>query len=274
MGDSIGKFTEPIHKYTANVLELLVADLKVIPIQRKASKPHIARLVRSIKTVGFVVPVIVVKRAEQYYIIDGQHRFLAAVEAGAMKIPAIEVPEKFAHNLMELNVEKTMNLRDKCYVALNVYRMYMKEAPEVKETDGQITDSIETPHFISIGLTYERDQRFSGTSFEPLLKKVDAFLDLDIMKGMQERERRADDLIATHKLVGACSARVRQIGISHPFIYKEIVSFCNPAKRQRKVADDFYKFFEKVRENLKELIKSPEKIRRHTFGAESESTQI
>lgn len=267
----IGKFSEPILKYTANILELSTADLKVIPIQRKPSRPHIARLVRSIKTVGFVVPVVVVKRGGQYYIIDGQHRFLAAVEAGAMKIPAIEVPEKFAHNLMELNVEKTMNLRDKCYVALNVYRMYMKETPSIMETDGQITDSIELPHFITVGLAYERDQRFSGTSFESLLKKVDSFLALELTAAIKEREKRADELIETHKLVGACSARIRQIGISHPFIYKEIVSFCNPAKRQRKVGDDFYRFFEKVRENLKELLKSPEKIRKHRFGADSES---
>jgi ParB-like chromosome segregation protein Spo0J len=46
-------------------------------------------------------------------VIDGQQRLLATKELGIKELPCLIIPEKYALNLMELNVEKTDVLKRK-----------------------------------------------------------------------------------------------------------------------------------------------------------------
>ncbi|MEM3872207.1 MAG: ParB/RepB/Spo0J family partition protein, partial [Nitrososphaeria archaeon] len=123
----VGEIREPLYGYVQEVVVEPIENVKVIEIQRKPSQYHVRRLALSIKKIGFIAPPIAIKGKDGYIIVDGQHRFLAAKEIGLKEIPLIVIPEKYAHDLMELNVEKQMSLREKCYVALNVYRMYLSE---------------------------------------------------------------------------------------------------------------------------------------------------
>lgn len=264
----IAEISEPLHGYKQKLMLLPVEDLKVIEVQRSASKAHIKRLGDSIRKIGFIIPLVVVRRGEENIIIDGQHRFLAAKELGLKKLPAIVVPEKYAHNLMELNVEKQMSLRDKAYVSLNVYRMYLKESPSIREDDGRIMDSIEYAYYITLGMAYEKTPKLFGSAYEPVLKKVDAFLSLSLEKAAEERERRADVLIETDNLAREAVDKVKSLGIDHPFLYKEVVSFCTPGKRKRKVKETFKDTFDALKKNLKGVIAEPRKIRAHRFASE------
>lgn len=263
-------FQEEKFQYPVELLQIPIEDLQVIPVQRKPSKPHVKRLVASIGRIGFVVPVIVIERKGQYFIIDGQHRFLAAKEARLTNLPCVRLPDQYAHNLMELNVEKQMNLREKCYVALNVIRMYLDEEPTMAENDARILDSIEQGYFITVGLTYEKNVRVSGSSWESLLKKVDFFTELPLKQAMEERKRRSVVLLSAHDAAQECVGAVKRLGITHPFIYKEIVSFANPYKRKRKVADTFDGLMDKVQKALGGLRDDPAQFRKHKFSASAE----
>ena len=53
---------EPLYGYKQEVAMIPTGKLKVIEIQRAASKAHIKRLSDSIRRVGFVVPLVVVRR--------------------------------------------------------------------------------------------------------------------------------------------------------------------------------------------------------------------
>jgi ParB family chromosome partitioning protein len=163
-----------------------------------------------------------------------------------------------------------MNLREKCYVALNVIRMYLEEEPTMAENDARILDSIEQGHYLTVGLTYEKNVRFSGSSFESLLKKVDFFMDKPLKQAIEERKRRSGILLELHDLTTACVAALKKIGLTHPFIYKEVVSFANPHKRKRKVSDTFDGLFEKVKHSMKELLEDPGLMRKHKFSVAAE----
>jgi ParB family chromosome partitioning protein len=265
--DVLATLKEPLTGYEVRLATIPASDLEVIQVQRKPSQPHVKRLSASIRRIGFVVPLIVVERRGGNWVIDGQHRFLAGKAAGVKAFPCVVIPERFAHNLMELNVEKQMNLREKCHVALNVYRMILKEEPKIAENDGRILDSIEHAYFVTVGLAYEKTPRLSGSAFEPLLKKVDPWTDLPLERALGERQRRAGVLLAAHEAVQACVGALKRIGLTHPFIYKEIVSYANPHKRKRKIDDDFDGLFRKLGAALEELRDKPEKMRRHKFGA-------
>ncbi|MEM1554652.1 MAG: ParB/RepB/Spo0J family partition protein [Thermoproteota archaeon] len=256
----LAEIKEPVHGYVQEIALIPINQLKVIEIQRKPSAPHVKRLSSSIKKIGFTIPLIVIRRGEENIIIDGQHRFLAAKELGIKELPAVIIPEKYAHNLMELNVEKQMSLREKAYVSLNVYRMYLNEKPTMKEDDGRIMDSIEYAYYVTLGIAYEKKPRVSGSPYEPLLKKVDGFLSKPIKEAIVERERRADIIIETDDLAREVVKKVKELGLEHEFLYNEVVSFCNPMKRKKKISQSFDSIFSSLQKNLKELSQNPEKI--------------
>jgi len=258
----VARINEPLHGYAQEIALIPVSKRKVIEVQRKPSAPHVKRLRSSIKKIGFTIPLIVVRRGEENIIIDGQHRFLAAKELGIKELSAIIIPEKYAHNLMELNVEKQMSLRERAYVALNVYRMYLNENPSMKEDDGRIMDSIEYAYYVTLGVAYEKKPRVSGSPYEPLLKKVDGFLSKPLKDAVVERERRAEVIIETDDLTRDVVKKVKELGVEHEFLYNEVVSFCNPMKRKKKVSQSFDNIFSALQKNLKDLAQNPEKILR------------
>ncbi len=266
--EEIGKIKDPLYGYEQEIIVAPIDELKVIEIQRKPSESHIKRLVESIRKIGFVVPVICVKRGDELIIIDGQHRFLAARRMGLERIPCIVIPEKYANELMELNVEKTMSLREKCYVALNVYRIFLNEKPELLENDAEVLDAIEYPYFITMGLAYEENQKFFGSAYESIMRRVDKFLPEELPKAHERRKGWARKLLELDSLARTAVEKVEELGISHPFLYKEIISFCNPIGRKRKVDIEMDALMDSLKKNLEELIENPEKIRAHKFSEE------
>jgi ParB family chromosome partitioning protein len=266
--EAIAEIKEPLHGYAQEIALVPTGKLKVIEVQRNVSKLHVKRLGESIKKIGFVIPLVVVRRGEEIIIIDGQHRFLAAKELGIKKLPAIVVPEKYAHNLMELNVEKQMALRDKAHVALNVYRMYLREDPSMAEDDGRIMDSIEFAYYVTLGMAYEAKPRIFGSAYESILRKIDSFLSTPLEKAAGEREARAKIVIEADGLAREAVDKVRGLGIEHPFLYKEVVSFCSTTKRKRKVKQTFRDTFEALDKNLRDLAADPRKLRAHKFASE------
>ncbi len=90
MAERLG-YKEPAGKRAFAFDVVPAGKLDVIEHQRKASAPHVARVVDSIERVGFVAPLVVVERAGRYVIIDGQHRFLAAQELGLRNLPVVIV---------------------------------------------------------------------------------------------------------------------------------------------------------------------------------------
>lgn len=271
MLSKVGEVLEPIKGYVQEIMVVPIHKLKVVSLQRKPSKFMVQRLTESMRKVGFITPVIAVKgEVDEYIIIDGQHRFLAAKEAGVKELLCIIVPKKYAHDLMELNIEKQMSIREKAYVALNVYRAYMNEEPSMMEDDPRIIDSIELPYYVTLGLAYEGNQRFFGSAYESILKRIDSFLSIPLMDALKERERRAKVILSVDEVARRVVEKLKEMGITHQFIYGEILSFCSPMGRKRKVEEDFNEFFEKVKENLKSLMDNPERFRYHESQASQE----
>ena len=268
----IGEIKEPLYGYTQEIAVVPIDKLEVIEIQRKPSQYHIKRLAESMRKVGFVAPLIAIKRGEEdkLIVIDGQHRLLAARNMGIEQLPCIIVPDKFANELMEFNIEKTMTLREKCYVALNVYRIFLNEKPNINEDDTEVMDAIEFPYFITLGIAYEEKQKFFGSAYESIMKRLDWFFNMPIKDAYEKRKERAKLLIELDNLARQAVEKVQEMGINHPFLYKEIISFCNPIGRRRKIEESFDEVMQALKSNLENLINEPGKIREHKFSEEME----
>ena len=268
MVEKVGEIREPLYGYVQEILVVPLEKLRVVEIQRKPSTYHVRRLAESMRKIGFTTPVIAVRRGEDdYVVIDGQHRLLAAKQVGIKQIPVIVIPERYVHDLMELNVEKQMSLRERAYVALNVYRMYLEEEPSMPENDPKLMDSVEYAYYVTLGMAYERSERLFGSAYESLLKRTDGWLGVPMSEAVKVRERRADIVMDVDRVAREAVERVKELGIAHPFLYKEVVSFCNPIGRKRKVDLTMEEVFRRLKENLEDLVRNPEKIRMHKLLA-------
>lgn len=244
-------------------------QLEVIRHQRKPRPAHIKNLTGSIERIGFVVPLVVIEEKSggktSYVIIDGQHRFEAARSVGVTEFPVIVVPSDLSTRMMSLNVETALNIREKAAVSLSIFRSFLDEAPDVPEDDGEIVDSIEHAHFITLGLAYAKTARLAGSSFEPILKRCDSFLSKPLSEGMSIREQRASSVLEAHELVKSIGEKIREMGAWHSFITQQILSYANPFKRKRG-AVDFDEALSGLIERLKKLEDNPGRVLREPIG--------
>jgi ParB family chromosome partitioning protein len=262
-------FSDPYHNQNLEFKLVPIENLEVISHQRKPSPYHVKHLINSIERIGFIVPLVVTKptNEENYLIIDGQHRFLAAKELGIRELPVIVVPERLAQLMMNLNIEKELNIREKSYVALAVYREYLNSKPEMLESDPEIMDSIEQAYYITLGLGYEEQEKLAGSSFESILKKCDFFLDEKLTDALEIRKQRAKKVLEANSLVKEIAQKIKELGKWHPYIYQQIISYANPYKRKR-LPTDFDDLFNSIIENLQTALSNPELILKESVEEE------
>jgi ParB family chromosome partitioning protein len=264
------EFKDPAKKQPLAVRTVKTSDLEVISHQRRSRATHLKQLSASIDRIGFVTPLVVVQRDGKFVIIDGQHRFQAGTDAGVKEFPVIVVPEKLARRMMSLNVEKDLNIRERCQISLSIYREVLEESPSkpggqgaspMKEDDGEITDTIEHAHYVTLGLAYEESGRIAGGALEPILRKLDGFMNKALSDAYEARQARAEKVVEAWNLVKKVEDALKEKGLWHSMVRYQIIAAADPAKRARK-PQDFDKAFPKFIATLEELAGSPEKVLR------------
>jgi len=254
------KFKDP-YKGNELVMKIIpVENLEVISHQRKPSNYHVNHIITSIKRIGYLVPVIVVeKEGNKYLIIDGQHRFLAAKELGIEKLPCIVVPKHFENLMMNFNIEKELNIREKAYVAYALYNEFLQSKPDMNESSPEMIDSIEKIYYVTLGFAYNKEEKVTGSAFESILKKCDFPVDMELQKAVEVRKERAEKILTANEYVRRIGEKIRNTGKWHPYMYHQILSWANPYKRKR-LPVDFSELFDELIANLKEGEERPEEI--------------
>ena len=124
--------------------------LKVAPFQRPLSDQLVRKLMVSIDTIGFIIPLAVVRLTpdlaqklqlqppdqedEVFLIIDGQHRFHAGVMLGMTEFPCVIVDSSAVNYPQLLNIEKADNIKDKCEKLYKLYKTAVLSFPTAPET--------------------------------------------------------------------------------------------------------------------------------------------
>lgn len=259
------RFKDPHKRQTVELQIVPTTRLEVIGHQRNARPSHVANLVASIEKIGFIVPLVAVEAGSngkpRFLVIDGQHRLQAAREVGIGKLPVLVVPQRLAPRMMNLNVEKDLNIREKAVVALGIYRTFLETQPTTKENEPDVEESLERAYYVTLGLAYEGPGRLSGSLFEPLLKKCDHFMRRTIENSMEERERRASRVIEANTAVKSVVDQAKEMGAFHQYFQYQLISSVDPFKRKRG-RQNFDEMFDKVIAKLEKLAAEPGRIRR------------
>src|SRR5207244_8840997 len=222
-GTVLGAYSDPFGGKPLLVAPLPVDRVEPTPYQRDASDAHVKRLMGVIETIGrFLDPIVAVRDDGQYVTPNGNHRLQALKKLGVRTVVALLVPDReVAFKILALNTEKAHNLREK---SLETIRMARALARTSKQPEADFTFEFEQPAFLTLGVCYEERPRLSGGAYQPILRRVDEFLEKPIAQALKERERRGKKILKLDEAVTAAVDKLKARGLTSPYLKPFVVS--------------------------------------------------
>ena len=237
-GAVLASYREPLGGRWTILAGLPIEKVEPTPFQRDLSATHVKRLTEVIdKLDRFLDPIIAVRTDDKYWTPNGNHRLNAVRNLGGKSIVALVVPDaEVAYKILALNTEKAHNVREK---ALEVIRMARSLAELDPGPESQYEMEFEEPTLVTLGACYERNGRFSGGAYSPVLKRVEQFLDLPLPQAITVREARAAKLIELDESVGEVVKTLKERGFESPYLKAFVIARINPLRFKRGEDGDF-----------------------------------
>ncbi len=236
-GAVLGVYRDPLGSHWQILAALPIDRVEPTPFQRDLSDSHVGRLTDAIDRLDrYVDPVTVVPTADGlYWTPNGYHRLGAMRRLGAKAIVALVIPEpEVAHRILLLNTEKAHNLRER---ALEVARLAVALAELDDRPEREYAIEFEEAALITLGFCYEKNGRFAGGAYHPVLKRCDKFLSMKLPRALEVRRERAAKLLELNDAVSAAIASLKSRGFESPYLRAFVVARINPLRFKRGEAD-------------------------------------
>jgi ParB family chromosome partitioning protein len=230
-GAVLGAWREPLSGRPLLLAALPRDAVEPTPFQRDLSPTHAKRLARKIEEAGaFLDPIIVVRGAGGgFWTPNGRHRLAAAKVLGLRQLTALVSPdEELAFRILALNTEKAHNLRDRSLEAIRMARALAARDRKAREAD--FAEQLEAPELLTLGIVYEREPRFAGGAYAPVLRKVDRFSTGSLAASLREREGWAARLVAIDAEVKEIVRGLEGRGFRSPYLRTYVVARLNPVR--------------------------------------------
>jgi ParB family chromosome partitioning protein len=233
-GTPLGGYRDPRGSAPILLAALPREKVEPTPFQRDLSPAHVKRLAEKIAETGAFLDPIIAVRAEGggFWTPNGRHRLAAAKVLGQRTITAlVSADAELAFRILALNTEKAHNLRDRALESIRMARALA--ARDAKAKESAYAAQLEAPELLTLGLVYEREGRFAGGAYGPLLRKVDRFSDDSLAKSLSRRAGLAARLlevdVEVKRVVKALEAR----GFRSPYLRNYVVARINPVRFER-----------------------------------------
>src|SRR5205085_943992 len=192
-GTVLGRYDEAFGGRPLLLVALPVASVEPTPYQRDPSDAHVKRLMGVVEKIGlFLDPIIAIRHEDKYWTPNGNHRLQALKRLGVRTIVALLVPDPLvAFKILALNTEKAHNLREKSLETIRMARALAGAKTSKDEDESAFAFEFEQPAFLTLGAAYEERPRLSGGAYQPILRRIEAFLDEPMNDALKERLRRA-----------------------------------------------------------------------------------
>jgi ParB family chromosome partitioning protein len=89
---------------------------------------------------------------------------------------------------------------------------------------------LEEPALVTLGFAYEQRGRLAGGAYHPVLRKVDSWIGGKFASAIEERARRAEKLLALDDAVNDAVARLKEKGLTSPYLKTFVVARVNPLR--------------------------------------------
>jgi ParB family chromosome partitioning protein len=247
-GAVLGRYRDPFGGQPLLLVSLPVAIVEPTPYQRDPSDPHVKRLMGVMEKIGlFLDPIIAVRHEDKYWTPNGNHRLQALKKLGVRTIVALLVPDpQVAFKILALNTEKAHNLREKSLETIRMARALAGAKPSSTQEERAFAFEFEQPAFLTLGAAYEDRPRLSGGAYQPILRRVDDFLDEPMSRALKERERRAKKILKLDDAVGAAVEKLKARGLTSPYLKPFVVARVNYTRFSKATSFDFDETLDKI----------------------------
>ena len=273
-GAALAVYREPLGGHTVVLASLPIDKVDPTPYQRDLSEAHVKRLANALERVDrFLDPLITVRHDGRYWTPNGSHRLAAMKLLGEKAVMALVLPEEdVAFQILALNTEKAHNLKER---SLEVIRMYRGLVGARSDKESEFAPLFEEPNFITLGATYEKRPRYSGGAYNPVVKRLEAFLDEPLEKALKVREARADQLLAFDDAVVSVVERLKARGLVSPYLKNYVVARVNFLRFKKGDSFDFDDTIAKMTASARKM--DPESVKREDItrmgGAPAEPSE-
>ena len=232
-------YREPFGGTPAVLAALPIDRVEPTPYQRDPSEPHVKRLMTVIETLArFLDPIITVRRDNSYWTPNGNHRLQAMRKLGAQSVIALVIPDPdVAFKILALNTEKAHNLKEKSLETIRMLRALADE--RAASTEREFVFEFDQPSFLTLGAAYEERPRLSGGAYNPVLRRIDEFLDERLPRALKERTRRAGLLLSIDDQVTAIVDKLKKRGLTSPYLRPFVIARINPIRFSTSTEFDF-----------------------------------
>jgi ParB family transcriptional regulator, chromosome partitioning protein len=227
----LGCYNDPLGRQPLVIAVLPIDVVEPTPFQRDLSQTHHRRLADVLDRTGmFLDPIIAVTAPEKgFWTPNGRHRLEAMRRLGARAITALVVPKReVAWQILALNTEKAHNLRDKSLEVIRIFRNLMDESAQKNEKD--FSYYLEEPSFVTMGLCYEKNARFSGAVYNSFVRRLTEFSDAPLAKALREHEKTAEKLLELDERVNEVVKKLKAKGFVSPYLKSFVIARSNPLR--------------------------------------------
>lgn len=199
----------------------------------------------------------------RYFTPNGHHRLGAMRKLGARSIVLLLVPETaLEYQILALNTEKAHNLREKSAEVIRMARSLAEIGPESEKA---YAFQFEEPSFLVLGLCYEQRPRFSGSAYQPILKKICGEFQAEPLRvSLEVRERQASRILELDDRIARIVEALKARGLDSPYLKIFVVARLNPLRFKKGATADFDETLEKMRSSAEKF--DPGSIKREDIA--------
>jgi len=232
-GVVVGRYKDPLGGHPMVFAVVPTSKIEPTPFQRDLSDTHHKRLAEVIgKTGRFLDPVITITAPPKvggFWTPNGRHRLEAMRRLGAKAITTLVVPTReVAWQILALNTEKAHNLKERSLEVVRIYRGLLEE--DGSRPESGFSFYLEDPALVTLGVCYEKNPRFAGGAYHPVLRRVESFSDEPIDRAIENHEKLAALTLEVEEKVAAAIAKLREKGLMSPYLRSFVVARINPLR--------------------------------------------
>jgi len=230
-GQLLGAYSDPLGKQPVLVAILPIDSVEPTPFQRDLSQVHHRKLADVLDRTGmFLDPIIAVTAPEKgFWTPNGMHRLMAMRRLGARAITALVVPKReIAWQILALNTEKAHNLREKSLEVIRIYRGLLEE--DDSRAEAGFSFYLEEASLVTLGICYEKNGKFAGGAYNPIVRRLETFMDEPISKAIKKHQRIADMLMDLDERVSEVVKKLKDKGFVSPYLRTFVVARINPLR--------------------------------------------
>lgn len=230
-GHLLGSYHDPLGKQPVLVAILPIDSVEPTPFQRDLSQVHHRKLADVLDRTGmFLDPIIAVTAPDKgFWTPNGMHRLMAMRRLGARAITALVIPKReIAWQILALNTEKAHNLREKALEVIRIYRGLLDE--DDSRAESGFSFYLEEASLVTLGICYEKNGKFAGGAYNPIVRRLETFLEEPIGKAIRTHEKRAQMLMDLDERVSEVVKKLKDKGFVSPYLRSFVVARINPLR--------------------------------------------